>query len=135
MSICEVDWHVSIQHRFAVSIRYSLHSLRIFHIIGWSALAATAPGIFIFRQIFLAFHYSLLSTFSIGRDGYLYAHTAFSSLAGVMVLLTAYASSDYFGKSRAFVSALFAGACTSATMWYSIFQVSLVLVSFTEGVT
>ncbi|CAF3952082.1 unnamed protein product [Rotaria sordida] len=35
----------------------------------------------------------------------------------------AYTSSDYFSKSRAFVAALFAGACTSATMWYSIFQI------------
>jgi hypothetical protein len=50
-------------------------------------------------------------------------HTSFSSLAGVIVLLTAYTSSGYFSKSRAFVSALFAGACASATMWYSIFQV------------
>ncbi|CAF1222983.1 unnamed protein product [Rotaria sordida] len=73
----------------------------IFHIIGWLALAVVAPG----------------------RDVFLYVHTSFSSLAGIMVLLAAYTSSDYFSKSRAFVSALFAGACTSATMWYSIFQV------------
>ncbi|CAF1335363.1 unnamed protein product, partial [Rotaria sordida] len=73
----------------------------IFHIIGWLALAFVAPG----------------------RDSLLYVHTAFSSLSGIMVLLTAYSSSGYFTKSRAFVSALFAGACTSATMWYSIFQV------------
>ncbi|CAF3225742.1 unnamed protein product [Rotaria sp. Silwood2] len=73
----------------------------IFHIIGWLALALVSPG----------------------RDSLLYVHTAFSSLAGIMVLLTAYSSSGYFTKSRAFVSALFAGACTSATMWYSIFQV------------
>ncbi|CAF4370279.1 unnamed protein product, partial [Rotaria sordida] len=39
-----------------------------------------------------------------------------------MTLLTSYSSSGYFTKSRAFVSTLFAGACTSATMWYSIFQ-------------
>ena len=58
-----------------------------------------------------------------GRDSLLYVHTSFSSLAGIIVLLTAYTSSDYFSKSRALVSALFAGACTSATMWYSIFQV------------
>ncbi|CAF1100213.1 unnamed protein product [Rotaria sordida] len=73
----------------------------IFHIVGWLALAFVSPG----------------------RDSLLYVHTAFSSLSGVMVLLTAYSSSGYFTKSRAFVSALFAGACTSATMWYSIFQV------------
>ncbi|CAF2630325.1 unnamed protein product [Rotaria sp. Silwood2] len=73
----------------------------IFHIIGWLALAFVAPG----------------------RDSLLYVHTNFSSLAGIIVLLTAYTSSDYFSKSRAFVSALFAGACTSATMWYSIFQI------------
>ncbi|CAF0883502.1 unnamed protein product [Rotaria sordida] len=73
----------------------------IFHIIGWLALAFVAPG----------------------RDSLLYVHTAFSSLSGIMILLTAYSSSGYFTKSRAFVSALFAGACTSATMWYSIFQV------------
>ncbi|CAF2769945.1 unnamed protein product [Rotaria sp. Silwood2] len=73
----------------------------IFHIIGWLALALVTPG----------------------RDAFLYVHTSFSSLAGIIVLLTAYTSSDYFSKSRAFVSALFAGACTSATMWYSIFQV------------
>ncbi|CAF3709331.1 unnamed protein product [Rotaria sordida] len=73
----------------------------IFHIIGWLALALVAPG----------------------RDSFLYVHTSFSSLAGIIVLLTAYTSSDYFSKSRAFVSALFAGACTSATMWYSIFQI------------
>ncbi|CAF3078445.1 unnamed protein product [Rotaria sp. Silwood2] len=48
---------------------------------------------------------------------------AFVAPAGIIVLLTAYTSSDYFSKSRAFVSALFAGACTSATMWYSIFQI------------
>ncbi|CAF3810061.1 unnamed protein product [Rotaria sp. Silwood1] len=71
----------------------------IFHLIGWLALALVAP------------------------DAFLYAHTSFSSLAGIMLLLTAYTSSDYFSKSRAFVAALFAGACTSATMWYSIFQV------------
>lgn len=59
----------------------------------------------------------------LGRDALLYVHTAFSSLAGVMILLTTYSSGGYFRKSRAFVSALFAGACTSATMWYSIFQV------------
>ncbi|CAF0942748.1 unnamed protein product [Didymodactylos carnosus] len=75
----------------------------IFHIIGWLALALVAPG----------------------RNSFLYVHTVFSSLAGIIVLLTAYTSSDYFSKSRAFVSALFAGACTSATMWYSIFQVSI----------
>ncbi|CAF3078379.1 unnamed protein product [Rotaria sp. Silwood2] len=73
----------------------------VFHLIGWLALALVAPG----------------------RDAFLYVHTSFSSLAGIIVLLTAYTSSDYFSKSRAFVSALFAGACTSATMWYSIFQV------------
>ncbi|CAF1210015.1 unnamed protein product [Rotaria sordida] len=73
----------------------------IFHIIGWLALALVASG----------------------RDSFLYVHTSFSSLAGIIVLLTAYTSSDYFSKSRAFVSALFAGACTSATMWYSIFQI------------
>ncbi|CAF1117414.1 unnamed protein product [Adineta steineri] len=72
----------------------------IFHLIGWLALALVAPG----------------------RDALLYVHTAFSSLAGIMVLLTAYTSSNYFSKSKAFVSALFAGACTSATIWYSIFQ-------------
>ncbi|CAF3636103.1 unnamed protein product [Rotaria sordida] len=42
--------------------------------------------------------------------------------AGIIILLTAYTSSDCFSKSRAFVSALFAGACTSATIWYSIFS-------------
>ncbi|CAF5187632.1 unnamed protein product, partial [Rotaria magnacalcarata] len=73
----------------------------IFHVIGWVALALVASG----------------------RDALLYVHTAFSSLAGIVVLLTAYTSSGYFTKSRALVSALFAGACTSATMWYSIFQV------------
>ncbi|CAF1274177.1 unnamed protein product [Rotaria sp. Silwood1] len=73
----------------------------ILHIIGWLALAFIAPG----------------------RDSLLYVHTAFSSLSGSMILLTAYSSSGYFTKSRAFVSALFAGSCTSATMWYSIFQV------------
>ncbi|CAF5051984.1 unnamed protein product, partial [Rotaria sp. Silwood1] len=57
------------------------------------------------------------------RDSLLYVHTSFSSLASIIVLLTAYTSSGYFSKSRAFVSALFAGACTSATMWYSIFQI------------
>ncbi|CAF1453618.1 unnamed protein product [Adineta steineri] len=72
----------------------------IFHIVGWLALALVAPG----------------------RDSLLYVHTALSSLSGIIVLLTAYTSSDYFSKSRALVSALFAGACTSATMWYSIFQ-------------
>ncbi|CAF2651537.1 unnamed protein product [Rotaria sp. Silwood2] len=66
----------------------------VFHLIGWLALALVAPG----------------------RDAFLYVHTSFSSLAGIIVLLTAYTSSDYFSKSRAFVSALFAGACTSATM-------------------
>ncbi|CAF1425183.1 unnamed protein product, partial [Rotaria sordida] len=41
----------------------------------------------------------------------------FSSLFGVIIiLLTAYTSSDYFSKSRAFVSTLFAGVCTSATI-------------------
>ncbi|CAF1376982.1 unnamed protein product [Rotaria sordida] len=39
------------------------------------------------------------------------------------LVASAYTSSDYFSKSRAFVAALFAGACTSATMWYSIFQI------------
>ncbi|CAF3896288.1 unnamed protein product [Rotaria magnacalcarata] len=63
------------------------------------------------------------SCYRMGRDALLYVHTAFSSLAGIVVLLTAYTSSGYFTKSRALVSALFAGACTSATMWYSIFQV------------
>ncbi|UJR12570.1 hypothetical protein I4U23_016746 [Adineta vaga] len=72
----------------------------VFHIIGWLALALVAPG----------------------RDSLLYVHTAFSSLSGIIILLTAYTSSDYFSKPRAFVSALFAGACTSATLWYSIFQ-------------
>ncbi|CAF1583015.1 unnamed protein product [Rotaria sp. Silwood1] len=73
----------------------------IFHIIGWLALALITSG----------------------RDSLLYVHTSFSSLASISVLLTAYTSSGYFSKSRAFVSALFAGACTSATMWYSIFQI------------
>ncbi|CAF3816856.1 unnamed protein product [Rotaria sp. Silwood1] len=73
----------------------------IFHIIGWLALALITSG----------------------RDSLLYVHTSFSSLASIIVLLTAYTSSGYFSKSRAFVSALFAGACTSATMWYSIFQI------------
>ncbi len=68
-------------------------------------------------------HISHFFIFCLGRDSLLYVHTAFSSLGGIMVLLTAYTSSNYFSKSRAFVSALFAGACTSATMWYSIFQV------------
>ncbi|CAF1624145.1 unnamed protein product [Rotaria sordida] len=40
----------------------------------------------------------------------------FSSLVGIIILLTAYTSSDYFSKSRAFVSTLFAGVCTSATI-------------------
>ncbi|CAF1386429.1 unnamed protein product [Rotaria sordida] len=40
----------------------------------------------------------------------------FSSLFGIIILLTAYTSSDYFSKSKAFVSTLFARVCTSATI-------------------
>lgn len=63
--------------------------------------------------------------FILGRDYLLFIHTVFSSLAGITVLVTSYASSDYFSKSRAFVSTLFAGACTSASIWYSVFQVKI----------
>ncbi|CAF0883540.1 unnamed protein product [Rotaria sordida] len=60
--------------------------------------------------------FQALALIAPGRDSLLYVHRTFSSLAGIMILLTAYSSSGYFTKSRAFVSALFAGACTSATM-------------------
>ncbi|CAF4259834.1 unnamed protein product [Rotaria sordida] len=60
--------------------------------------------------------FQALALIAPGRDSLLYVHRTFSSLAGIMILLTAYSSSGYFTKSRAFVSALFAGACTSATI-------------------
>ena len=74
--------------------------------------------------------YQMFFFLIIGRDYLLYIHTVFTAFAGIIVLITGYASCNYFSKARAFVSALFAGACTSASMWYSIFQVSCHLIYF-----
>ncbi|CAF4769593.1 unnamed protein product [Rotaria sp. Silwood1] len=72
----------------------------IFHIIGWLSLALLKPG----------------------RDYLLYIHCIFSSISGIVVVITTYTSSNYFSKSRAFVASLLAGAGISSTMWFSIFQ-------------
>ena len=60
-----------------------------------------------------------------GRDYLLYVHCVCASLSGFVVVITSYASSNYFSKSRAFVSSLLAGAGISSTMWFSIFQVNI----------
>ncbi|CAM4866798.1 unnamed protein product [Rotaria socialis] len=73
----------------------------ICHIIGWVSLALLKPG----------------------RDYLLYIHCVFSSLSGIVVVITTYASSNYFSTSRAFVASLLAGAGISSTMWFSVFQV------------
>ncbi|CAF1363219.1 unnamed protein product [Adineta steineri] len=73
----------------------------LFHIVGWLSLALLKPG----------------------RDYLIYIHCIFSSLSGIVIVLTSYTSSNYFSKSRAFVSSLLAGAGISATMWFAIFQV------------
>ncbi|CAF1305896.1 unnamed protein product [Rotaria sordida] len=73
----------------------------IFHIIGWLSLALLQPG----------------------RDYLLYIHCVFSSISGIVIVITTYASSNYFSKSRAFVASLLAGAGISSTMWFSVFQV------------
>ncbi len=57
----------------------------------------------------------------------LYIHCVFSSLSGTAVAITSYTSSNYFSKSRAFVSALLAGAAISSTMWFSIYQVKEII--------
>ncbi len=54
----------------------------------------------------------------------LYIHCVFSSLSGIVIVITSYTSSNYFSKSRAFVSSLLAGAGISATMWFAIYQVN-----------
>ncbi|CAF1197090.1 unnamed protein product [Adineta ricciae] len=72
----------------------------VFHVVGWLALALVQSG----------------------RDYLLYIHTVFSSIGGIAVLITTFASSEYFATSRAVISALFAGATISSTMWFSIFQ-------------
>ncbi|CAF1294153.1 unnamed protein product [Adineta ricciae] len=74
----------------------------VFHIVGWLALALVKSGT--------------------RRDYLLYIHTVFSSIGGIVVLITTYASSEYFSRSRAVVSALFAGATISSTIWFSVFQ-------------
>ncbi len=58
-----------------------------------------------------------------GRDYLLYIHCVFSSLSGIVIVITSYASSNYFSKSRAFVASLLAGSGISATMWFSVYQV------------
>ncbi|CAF1581494.1 unnamed protein product [Adineta ricciae] len=73
----------------------------IFHIIGWLSLALLKPG----------------------RDWLMYLHCIFSSISGIMILLTSYTSANYFSKSRALVSSLLAGAGISATMWFAVFQI------------
>ncbi|CAF1428570.1 unnamed protein product [Adineta ricciae] len=72
----------------------------VFHVVGWLALALVQSG----------------------RDYLLYIHTVFSSIGGIAVLISTFASSEYFATSRAVISALFAGATISSTMWFSIFQ-------------
>ncbi|UJR11903.1 hypothetical protein I4U23_016081 [Adineta vaga] len=72
----------------------------IFHIIGWVSLALIKPG----------------------YDWLIYIHCIFSSISGIIIVITSYTSSNYFSKSRPFISSLLAGAGISATMWFAIFQ-------------
>lgn len=64
-----------------------------------------------------------LALLEAGRDYPLYIHCISSLFSGIVIVITSYASSNYFAKSRAYVAALLAGAGISSTMWSSIYQV------------
>ncbi|CAF3259592.1 unnamed protein product [Rotaria sp. Silwood2] len=73
----------------------------VFHIVGWLSLALLKPG----------------------HDLLLFAHTFFTALSGIIVLITSYASSNYFSKSSPILLTLLIGSGSSSSIWYSIFQV------------
>lgn len=98
LSFRQINFHVNF---FFDNSFTSPPLCRICHIIGWLSLALLQPG----------------------RDYLLYIHCVFSSLSGIVIVITSYASSNYFSKSRAFVASLLAGAGISSTMWFSIYQV------------
>lgn len=99
MSFRQINFHVNSPLLLHLTLLLLLY--RICHIIGWLSLALLAPG----------------------RDYLLYIHCVFSSLSGIVIVITSYASSNYFSKSRAFVASLLAGAGISSTMWFSVYQV------------
>ncbi|CAF1237400.1 unnamed protein product [Rotaria magnacalcarata] len=72
----------------------------LFHIIGWLSLALMTSN------------YSSL----------LFVHTPFTSLSGIIVQLTNYASCNYFSKFRPVIFMLLIGSSSSASIWYSVFQ-------------
>ncbi|CAF4972696.1 unnamed protein product, partial [Rotaria sp. Silwood1] len=61
--------------------------------------------------------------FILGHDSLLFVHTIFTASSGIIVLITSYASTNYFTKSRPFLLALLVGSSLTASIWYSIFQI------------
>lgn len=72
----------------------------IFHLIGWISLALIRPG----------------------RDYLIYIHSVFSSLSGIVIVITSYTSANYYSTCRPLISSLFVGSGISATMWFAVFQ-------------
>lgn len=64
----------------------------------------------------------------LGRDGLIYVHTLFISLAGIIVQITGYTSCSYFSKTRAIVTTLLVGLSFSASIWFLVFQVNIFLI-------
>ncbi|CAF0810788.1 unnamed protein product [Adineta ricciae] len=73
----------------------------IFHLISWLSLAFVTPG----------------------YDWLLLLHTIFSSLAGMCVLLSSFAISANFTKTRGLVTSLISGAQNTGAIWFAVFQV------------
>ncbi|CAF3511626.1 unnamed protein product [Rotaria sp. Silwood1] len=67
----------------------------IFHLISWLSLAFLAPG----------------------YDWLILSHTIFSALAGICVLLSSFAISANFTKTRGLVTALISGAQIGGSVW------------------
>ncbi|CAF4104524.1 unnamed protein product [Rotaria sp. Silwood2] len=90
-------------HQYEVNIFKKIKAFNfiVFHIVGWLSLALLKPG----------------------HDLLLFAHTFFTALSGIIVLITSYASSNYFSKSSPILLTLLIGSGSSSSIWYSIFQV------------
>ncbi|CAF1661306.1 unnamed protein product [Adineta ricciae] len=73
----------------------------IFHVIGWLSLGFAQPG----------------------QDHLIFIHTVFTAFSGSCTMVTTYASSAYFSKSRAFISTIFTGAGIISGIWFTIFQI------------
>ncbi|CAF1486748.1 unnamed protein product [Adineta ricciae] len=58
-----------------------------------------------------------------GQDHLIFIHTVFTAFSGSCTMVTTYASSAYFSKSRAFISTIFTGAGIISGIWFTIFQI------------